>query len=60
MKCTDCSYYWQEEYENYPSCHYPYDDNEAPCNYDDEPDDIDDDFGFDPYEGCFTYDCQTR
>ena len=57
MKCTDCSYYWQEEYENYASCHYPYDDDEAPCSYDDEPDDIDDDFGFDPYEGCFTYDC---
>ena len=25
--------------------------------YDCEPDDIDSDFGFDPYEGCFTYDC---
>ena len=24
---------------------------------DDEPDDIDDDCGFDPYEGCFTFDC---
>lgn len=24
---------------------------------DDEPDDIDDDCGFDPYEGFFTYDC---
>lgn len=23
----------------------------------DEPDDIDDDFGFDPYCGCYTYDC---
>lgn len=23
----------------------------------DEPSDIDSDFGFDPYEGCFTYDC---
>lgn len=22
-----------------------------------EPDDIDDDCGFDPYEGCFTFDC---
>lgn len=22
-----------------------------------EPDDIDSDFGFDPYEGCYTYDC---
>ena len=24
---------------------------------DDEPTDIDDDCGFDPYEGCYTYDC---
>lgn len=24
---------------------------------DNEPWDIDDDCGFDPYEGCFTYDC---
>ena len=24
---------------------------------DDEPNDIDDDCGFDPYEGCYTYDC---
>ena len=23
----------------------------------DEPADIDDDCGFDPYEGCYTYDC---
>lgn len=23
----------------------------------DEPADIDDDFGFDPYVGCYTYDC---
>lgn len=22
-----------------------------------EPDDVDDDAGYDPYEGCFTYDC---
>ena len=25
--------------------------------FEDEPDDIDDDCGFDPYEGCYTYDC---
>lgn len=31
---------------------------EEPENYDcSEPDDIDDDCGFDPYEGCYTYDC---
>lgn len=29
----------------------------APSEEDFEPDDIDDDCGFDPYEGCFTYDC---
>ena len=28
-----------------------------PEDEDFEPDDIDDDCGFDPYEGCFTYDC---
>ena len=27
------------------------------CEFD-EPIDIDDDCGFDPYEGCYTYDCQ--
>ena len=26
-------------------------------NWYDEPVDIDDDMGFDPYEGCFTFDC---
>ena len=25
--------------------------------FEDEPIDIDDDCGFDPYEGCFTFDC---
>lgn len=28
-----------------------------PAETDDEPADIDSDFGFDPYEGCYTYDC---
>lgn len=28
-----------------------------PGEDDDEPDDIDSDEGFDPYAGCFTYDC---
>ena len=55
----NCGYYWQEEDEDYPRCHYPDDGTPAPCEYDDdyEPEDIDDDFGFDPYEGCYTYDC---
>lgn len=26
-------------------------------DWDDEPDDIDSDEGFDPYEGCYTFDC---
>jgi hypothetical protein len=26
-------------------------------DYDDEPDDWDREMGFDPYEGCYTYDC---
>ena len=29
----------------------------VPYEEDEEPADIDDDFGFDPYAGCFTYDC---
>lgn len=35
------------------------DDNNELEVYDDdyEPADIDSDFGFDPYEGCYTYDC---
>lgn len=38
MKCNDnCGYYWQEEGERYPRCHYP--DNDpfpAPCEYEEE------------------------
>ena len=52
----NCGYYWQEEGEDYPRCHYDYDDGYAPCELE-EPPDIDDDCGFDPYEGCYTYDC---
>ena len=55
----NCGYYYQLPDEDYPRCHYPDDGTPAPCEYDDdyEPEDIDDDFGFDPYEGCYTYDC---
>lgn len=58
MKCKDCVCYWTDSSEDYPICHadpnWP-----APCEYEDdyEPDNIDDDCGFDPYEGCYTYDC---
>ena len=62
----NCGYYWQEEGEDYPRCHYPDDGTPAPCEYEDdwddydrdyEPEDIDCDCGFDPYLGCFTDDC---
>ena len=61
LGCADsnCGYYWQEEGEDYPRCHFDgY--GKAPCeedDWDDEPADIDDDCGFDPYEGCYTFDC---
>ena len=55
MKCIECPYYFWDDYEEMEICHadpnWP-----APCEYD-EPADIDDDCGFDPYEGCYTYDC---
>lgn len=46
-----------------PACLVSNDDSEIVAEYDpegegyDEPDDIDDDEGFDPYEGCYTWDC---
>ena len=64
MTCAsmNCGYYWQEEGEEFARCHYPDDGTKAPCEYDDDEDyeDFDDDYdecGFDPYEGCYTYDC---
>lgn len=68
MKCAECCYYWQDEDENRPRCHWemrcPGD--LAPCEYeDDEPQDDPDEWyddpelenGFDPYEGYYTWDC---
>lgn len=46
MKCTDCPYHWQDEGEKYPTCKYPYNDNYAPCEVEDqekETEDTDDD-----------------
>ena len=35
MKCTDgCGYYWQDEDEDFPSCHF--EGWTAPCEYEDE------------------------
>lgn len=61
----NCGYYWQDEDDDFPRCHYPDDGTLAPCEYEDEdedwddyePDDIDCDCGYDPYMGCFTDDC---
>lgn len=65
MKCTECCYYWQDEDESRPRCHFePHCAGDlAPCEYDDweaDEDDYpepDDEMGFDPYEGCYTWDC---
>lgn len=66
MKCTECCYYWQDEDENRPRCHWEDPRFPAPCEYEametaDDPEDWeeswDEDSGFDPYEGCYTWDC---
>jgi len=54
-ECDHCGnhYQWHEEFsfEGYRDLEQTHDESE------DEPDDIDDDCGFDPYAGCYTYDC---
>ena len=35
MKCADCNYCWQDEYDKYPRCHFE-GDWCAPCEYDNE------------------------
>ena len=46
-----CEAYWQ----GYNEAREVYD-GTSDDDYE-EPEDIDDDFGFDPYMGCYTYDC---
>ena len=43
MKCGDnCGYWWKDEDEDYPSCHFDQDSPfPAPCEYDGEEDDTD-------------------
>lgn len=67
----NCGYFWKEENEAYPHCHYNDPMFPAPCEEDDNDydEDWDDDFdeeeeyaddlemGFDPYEGGYTWDC---
>ena len=52
-----CGYYWQDEDEDHPRCHWEDDGFPAPCEEDDEPADIDDDAGYNPYAGCMDWDC---
>ena len=60
MTCIDCCYFWREEGEESRCCHWeprcPGD--IPPCEEEEEEDVYDDlEMGFDPYEGCYTWDC---
>ena len=62
MKCEECCYYWKNEDEARARCHYEDPMFPAPCEYEtmetaDDPEDWDEESGFDPYEGCYTWDC---
>ena len=48
MKCgNNCGYWWQDEDEDYPSCHFDPDSPwPAPCEYDGEEDDTDCDYDY--------------
>lgn len=63
MNCAECNLWWwvdDDEGDCIGYCHadpnWP-----APCEYDDDDDDDYepdyDECGFDPYEGCYTFDC---
>ena len=43
MTCKDCPYHWADPGERYPTCKYPYNDCNAPCEIDEdyETEDID-------------------
>lgn len=34
LKCKDCGYWWKEEDEDFPSCHF--EGWTAPCEYEEE------------------------
>lgn len=38
--CTNCGYHWQEDWENFPSCHYEEPHEWSPCEAADEADRI--------------------
>lgn len=53
-----CGYFYKDEDDERPRCHCPDDGFPAPCEEEDyEPDDIDDDEGYNPYTGCMDWDC---
>lgn len=62
MKCAECNLWGADHYGDILYCHadpnWP-----APCEYEEESYDFEEDtddfdeWGFDPYEGCYTYDC---
>lgn len=37
-RCKDCPYHWEDENDNFPTCHFErqVDWDMAPCEYDDE------------------------
>lgn len=57
----NCGYYYQDEEDNFPRCHYEDPIFPAPCEQEDDDNDYedfyDDEVGFDPYLGCYTDDC---
>lgn len=52
-----CGYFYKDEDDTFPRCHWEDDGFPAPCEEDDEPDDIDNDEGYNPYMGCMDWDC---
>lgn len=56
LECSEADYedFQKIWFNNYQKSIDKVDDDK---DSDDEPADIDDDCGFDPYEGCYTYDC---
>lgn len=44
MTCEFCCYYWKEDYESRPSCHFDadnrYPDELAPCEYESDNDNL--------------------
>ena len=64
MKCADCGYYWKENWDDHPGCHFVGPHEWAPCEQEDDHDDdydddawyedefaeIDDDVDYDDFE----------